>query len=108
MCMNSRAARSVIFHSYPGITAAIASVLAWLARQFESSITIEYRGTRADAASPLGMIALGVREGDAVTIAADGVDAEDAVEAICELVPFLRESRRREEMVGLLQNRATA
>ena len=52
------------------------------ANEFKSSIWLESENRRMHAKSLLGIMSLGIVTGAAVTLSADGADAEDAVNAL--------------------------
>ena len=68
-----------------GLHARAAARFVKLASGFRSQIRVT-RGTRTtDGKSILGLLLLAAARGSALTIAADGPDAEDAIEALCAL-----------------------
>jgi len=69
-----------------GLHARPATVFIQKANEFKSSIHIE-KGTRSvNAKSLLGVLSLGIVSGTAVNIVASGVDEENAVNALGELI----------------------
>ena len=52
------------------------------ANEFKSSVWLESENRRMNAKSLLGIMSLGIVTGAAVTLSADGADAEDAVNAL--------------------------
>ena len=62
-----------------GLEARPVAMLVQIASQFESSIYVENEGARFNAKSIMGMMSLGIAEGEQVTIIADGADEENAV-----------------------------
>ena len=58
---------------------------------FRSRVTVAVNGRQADAKSILSVLALGARGGVALTIRAEGDDAEDAVGALAECVMGLHD-----------------
>ena len=52
------------------------------ANEFKISIWLESENRRMNAKSLLGIMSLGIVTGAAVTLSADGADAEDAVNAL--------------------------
>ena len=52
------------------------------ANEFRSSVWLESENRRMNAKSLLGIMSLGIVTGAAVTLSADGADAEDAVNAL--------------------------
>jgi phosphocarrier protein len=56
------------------------------ANEFRSSIWIEVDDRRINAKSLLGVLSMGVTTGTTVTLVADGVDEEAAVNALSEML----------------------
>ena len=52
------------------------------ANEFKSSVWLESENRRMNAKSLLGIMSLGIVTGAVVTLSADGTDAEDAVNAL--------------------------
>lgn len=63
------------------------AVLVQKASQFESKVFIESGNKRINAKSIMGMMSLGITQGEEVTISAEGEDEEAAV---AELVKYLQ------------------
>lgn len=55
------------------------ALLVQVASQFDSEIHLETPGKRVNAKSIMGMMALGLDNGEAVTIIANGTDEEQAM-----------------------------
>lgn len=72
-----------------GIHARPAGLLVKKATAFSSEITIEKDGKKADAKKIFGLMGLGAKCGDTVTLTAEGAD-EDA--AASELEAFMNET----------------
>jgi phosphocarrier protein len=68
------------FHARP------AAMIAKLASRFDSEITIEKGGTKVSAKSLMGLLSLEASKGSKIRIMAIGVDAQEAVAEIEELV----------------------
>ena len=64
-----------------GIHARPAGMLAKKAATFESTITLEKNGKKADLRRLIALMGLGVRCGDTVTITVEGLDEEEAAPA---------------------------
>jgi phosphotransferase system HPr (HPr) family protein len=60
---------------------AIAMIIQ-ISSHFDSSIFIEKDGRRANAKSLLGVLSLGIEQGDYLTISAEGDDQEEALERL--------------------------
>ena len=68
-----------------GIHARPAGELAKLAKEFQSKITIKTKTKQADAEKLMAVMALGVRNGQTVTVEVCGADEEEAAEAVRKL-----------------------
>ncbi|MFA9558650.1 phosphocarrier protein HPr [Evansella sp. AB-rgal1] len=69
-----------------GIHARPATQLVNKAGQFESEITLEYKGKSVNLKSIMGVMSLGVAQGAEVTIKAEGPDADQAMAGIDEVM----------------------
>ncbi|MCB9077301.1 MAG: phosphoenolpyruvate--protein phosphotransferase [Anaerolineaceae bacterium] len=65
-----------------GLHARPASVLAYLARKFESDIRLEHKGRQANAKSVFGIMNLCIMYKDPIRFIARGPDAEEAIQKI--------------------------
>ena len=65
-----------------GLEARPVALLVQVASQYESKIYVETVGKKVNAKSIMGMMSLGIDEGESLTITADGVDENAAVENI--------------------------
>ena len=65
-----------------GLEARPVAVLVQVASQHESSVYIESEGKKVNAKSIMGMMSLGLDNGETVTIVCDGTDEEKALEGI--------------------------
>jgi phosphocarrier protein HPr len=78
--------KKVIVTHKVGLHARPASVFVQAAAKFASNITVQCEDRTANAKSILTVLTLGAHKGTEITIAADGDDAEEAVNALVELV----------------------
>lgn len=78
--------RRIIVKHEMGLHARPAADFVRTALRFKADIEVECRGNKANAKSILSVLTLGVNQGTSFTIRADGPDATDALDAICELV----------------------
>jgi phosphotransferase system HPr (HPr) family protein len=62
------------------------AMLVQLASQFQSQIHLECANKSVNAKSIMGMMALGLSDGDEITIAADGADEAAALERIVSVL----------------------
>jgi phosphotransferase system HPr (HPr) family protein len=82
--------RSTIVRVHEGLHARPATRFVKLAKSFESEIEIARDGKAVSAKSSVKLMLLGVKEGQEVTVRAEGADAIEAVEA---LIGFLENPR---------------
>ena len=69
-----------------GLHAKPATYFIQKANEFQSGIWVEKDERRVNAKSLLGVLSLGIVQGTAITLIADGSDEEAAVKALVELV----------------------
>lgn len=69
-----------------GLHARPATFFIQKANEFKSSIWVEKEERRVNAKSLLGVLSLGIVQGTVIQLIADGPDAEEAVEALAELL----------------------
>ncbi len=69
-----------------GLHARPATFFIQKANEYKSSIWVERDTRRINAKSLLGVLSLGITKGSTITIIADGVDEEKAVDSLVELV----------------------
>ena len=65
-----------------GLEARPVALLVQVASQYESSIYVEIQEKKVNAKSIMGMMSLGLAEGEKITIIANGPDEDAAVDAI--------------------------
>ena len=69
-----------------GLHARPATFFIQKANSYRCSVWIENNSRRSNAKSLLGVLSLGVRQGDSVTLIADGIDENEAIEGLCSLI----------------------
>ena len=69
-----------------GLHARPATFFIQKANEYKSSIWVEKDQHRINAKSLLGVLSLGIIKGTVITIVADGVDEEKAVDALVDLI----------------------
>ena len=74
--------KEVVVRCESGLHNKQATYFVQKANEFESSIWLESGSRKMNAKSLLGIMSLGIVTGAAVTLSADGADAEDAVNAL--------------------------
>lgn len=65
-----------------GLEARPVAMLVQVASKYESKIYLESAGKKVNAKSIMGMMSLGLDNGEQVNVTAEGVDEEEAVKAI--------------------------
>lgn len=65
-----------------GLEARPIAVLVQVASQYESTVHLETEDKRVNAKSIMGMMSLGLDNGETITIVCDGTDEEKALEGI--------------------------
>jgi phosphocarrier protein HPr len=78
--------RSVTVVNPLGMHARAAARFVHAASAFASRVRVGREGREVDGKSILGLLLLAAAQGCAITIAADGPDEAQAVEALCRLV----------------------
>ena len=74
--------KSMTINIKKGLEARPVALLVQVASQYESSIYVEIQEKKVNAKSIMGMMSLGLAEGEQITILANGPDEEEAVNAI--------------------------
>ena len=69
-----------------GLHARAAAKLVRVTSQFECTITLGKNGLETDGKSILGMMSLAAGQGTQLSISCNGVDAEEAMDAITECI----------------------
>lgn len=77
--------REVIIDNEVGLHARPATFFIQKANEFKSAIWVEKDDRRINAKSLLGVLSLGITKGSRINLIADGVDEEEAVNALIEL-----------------------
>ena len=78
--------KDVTVRNQVGLHARPATFFIQKSNEFKSSIWVEKDERRVNAKSLLGVLSLGIIGGTDITIIADGVDEEEAVNALVKLV----------------------
>lgn len=72
--------------SEDGLRARAAALFVQTASNYQSLITIERENKKINAKSIMGVLSLGVVQGDDIQLTANGPDEQEAVAALIELV----------------------
>ena len=78
--------KEVTINNQVGLHARPATFFIQKANEFKSSIWIERDERRVNAKSLLGVLSLGIVKGSTVNIVADGVDENEAIATLSELI----------------------
>ena len=78
--------KSMTINIQKGLEARPVALLVQVASQYESSIYVEIQEKKVNAKSIMGMMSLGLAEGEQITIIANGPDEEEAVNAIYKYI----------------------
>ena len=78
--------RSVPVVNQLGMHARAAAKFVHLAARFQSHITVARESREMDGKSIMGLLLLAAARGSMVTIRADGVDEQEAIDALSDLV----------------------
>lgn len=78
--------KTVTIKNASGLHARPAGMFVKKASEFKSIVEIKAKDKVVNAKSIMGIMSLGLGQGDTVTIVADGNDAEDAINELVELV----------------------
>lgn len=78
--------RGVTIRNSVGLHARPATFFVQKANSFKSSIWVEKEDCRVNAKSLLGVLSLGISKGTAITLIADGVDENNAIDGLAELI----------------------
>ena len=65
-----------------GVHARPAGLLVKLAKQYTSAITIEKNGKTCDMRKLMAVMGMGIRQGETITVTAEGEDEAAAIEAV--------------------------
>jgi len=78
--------KEVIVQNQVGLHARPATFFIQKANEFKSSIWIEKDERKVNAKSLLGVLSLGITKGTTINIIADGIDQEEAVSTLVNLI----------------------
>jgi phosphocarrier protein HPr len=78
--------RSAELVNQRGLHARASAAFAREASKFNAKVTVRYDGMSASAASIMDLLMLGARVGQVIEIDAEGPEAREALEAVCDLI----------------------
>ncbi|CEH35553.1 Phosphocarrier protein HPr [bioreactor metagenome] len=76
----------VVIKNASGLHARPAGMFVKKAAEFKSVVEVKAKGKTVNAKSIMGIMSLGLAQGDELTVVANGEDQESAVAALVELV----------------------
>ena len=78
--------RDVTINNNIGLHARPATFFVQKANSYKGSIWVEKGDRRVNAKSLLGVLSLGIGKGTTVTLISDGIDEEEAISGLAELI----------------------
>ena len=84
--MSEKWTRSAELVNQRGLHARASAAFAREASKYDARITVRYDGMTASAASIMDLLMLGARFGQVIEIDAEGREAREALDAVCDLV----------------------
>jgi phosphocarrier protein HPr len=81
-----KAQRTVEIVNERGLHARASAKFVKLANEFDAEVTVSREGQTVDARSIMGLMMLAAGPGCSIEIAADGREAQAAVDALCDLI----------------------
>jgi phosphocarrier protein len=84
--MNDKWSRKAELVNQRGLHARASAAFAREASKFNAKITVHHDGMSASAASIMDLLMLGARVGQTIEIDAEGPEAHQALEAVCNLI----------------------
>lgn len=78
--------KKVVIKNETGIHARPASMIVQEANKYASEVSIVKDGNEVNAKSIMGIMSLGVSKSTEITVKAEGTDAQEAVDALVELM----------------------
>jgi phosphocarrier protein HPr len=84
--MSEKWSRSAELVNQRGLHARASAAFAREASKFDAKVTVRYDGMTASAASIMDLLMLGARVGQTIEIDAEGREAREALDAVCDLV----------------------
>ncbi len=84
--MNDKWSRKAELVNQRGLHARASAAFAREASKFNAKITVHHDGMSASAASIMDLLMLGARVGQTIEIDAEGPEAHQALDAVCNLI----------------------
>jgi phosphocarrier protein HPr len=84
--MSETWSRSAELVNQRGLHARASAAFAREASKYDAKVTVRYDGMTASAASIMDLLMLGARFGQVIEIDAEGPEAREALDAVCDLI----------------------
>ncbi len=84
--MSEKWSRKAILVNQRGLHARASAAMAREASRYNAKVTVHYDGMTASAASIMDLLMLGARVGQTIEVDAEGVQAGEALDAVCDLI----------------------
>ena len=84
--MSDKWTRSAELVNQRGLHARASAAFAREASKYDAKVTVRYDGMTASAASIMDLLMLGARVGQVIDIDAEGPEARQALDAVCDLI----------------------
>ena len=84
-----------------GLHARPAALLAQCCVELKSTVTVKANGKTAEGSNVLQLLSLNAKEGDEVTVRAEGLDEEEAIKKISEILKFRYEGSSRSDTLKI-------
>ena len=78
--------RELTIKNRTGLHARLAAAFVEVADRYQSDIELSFNGTVVNAKSIIGVLSLGIGQGDWITLVIKGEDEKEAMEAMVQLV----------------------
>lgn len=78
--------KELIISNADELTPKVAASFVQIANQYDSQIRLEFSNKKINAKSIMGILSMGVKNGDSVYISATGKDEKEAAEALSQFV----------------------
>lgn len=78
--------QKVVIKNPSGLHLRPAGILCMEAMQFKSLVTINFRGSRANAKSVLSVLGACIKSGDEVELSCEGEDEEEALDTLVKII----------------------
>lgn len=78
--------KELLITNADGLKASTAASFVQIANQYDSQVLIEFSNKKINAKSIMGVLSLGVKNGDSIFVFANGKDEQEAADALAGFV----------------------